>query len=450
MSWFDELQQASFRGVPFGVMGGNARFGRRVAMHEYPMRDKPYIEDLGRSTRRINLTGFLVENSMVYGGGSALAQRDAMVAAAETSGPGILIHPTLGQLTVSIPDGGLSVAERWDLGRAFEIGFSFIESGDRLFPSVSTTTQASVFDASSVLDAAAAGDFLGTMNGVIQYGQAIIGMVVSVTAGYVVLAAQVARDATNLMHMVSLLDGNYGRYTGGAVTTAYAQSQKTTLPSTTIADLIAQGANDRVAIASASASLIAAAIGFEASSIDTYSTASQSLASTLFESIADPADAIRLLSNLSVFSPDQYTSGSTIGTGQATTQNATGAMLRRASIAQLAKAAVQYSPSSYDDALALRSKVTSLIDGEILIAGDNGDDASYGALRALRQVVVAAVTANGANLASLTTFAFKSTQPALTLANRIYQDASRSDQLVEQAVPIHPAFMPMSFQGLTS
>ena len=51
-SWPQMLNQASFRGVPFAVYGGDARFGRRLALHEYPGRDKPYIEDMGRSTRR--------------------------------------------------------------------------------------------------------------------------------------------------------------------------------------------------------------------------------------------------------------------------------------------------------------------------------------------------------------------------------------------------------------
>lgn len=124
--WFDQLQQASFRGVPFGVLGSDGKFGRRVALHQYPNRDKPYVEDMGRSTRKISLTGFLIENSLVYGGGGVLSQRDAMVAAAETAGKGTLVHPTLGQLQVNVPDGGLTVSEKWDQGRYFEIGFTFI------------------------------------------------------------------------------------------------------------------------------------------------------------------------------------------------------------------------------------------------------------------------------------------------------------------------------------
>ncbi|HHG0355951.1 TPA: DNA circularization N-terminal domain-containing protein, partial [Escherichia coli] len=48
MTWKDRLQGASFRGVPFKVEEESAGTGRRVETHEYPNRDKPYTEDLGK------------------------------------------------------------------------------------------------------------------------------------------------------------------------------------------------------------------------------------------------------------------------------------------------------------------------------------------------------------------------------------------------------------------
>lgn len=49
MTWKYRLQDASFRGVPFKVEEESAGTGRRVETHEYPNRDKPYTEDLGKS-----------------------------------------------------------------------------------------------------------------------------------------------------------------------------------------------------------------------------------------------------------------------------------------------------------------------------------------------------------------------------------------------------------------
>lgn len=464
MSWFDELQQASFRGVPFGVLGGNSRFGRRVAVHEYPMRDKPYIEDLGRSTRHIHITGFLVENSRVYGGGSALAQRDAMVTAAERLGPGSLIHPTLGQLTVSVPDGGLSVTERWDLGRVFEISFSFIESGDRLFPAVSNTTGSALDALADALNLGAAADFvngltksinlgLGLVEGVLSLGHAVVGTVVGVIAGFAAQVGEASRDATSLFNLASLLTGNYGRYVNANVSSAFAASRASSSPATpiTLSTLIAQGAEDRASIAMASAQLNSSAAGMDVATVGQLPSAVQVLIAALADAILNPGDAVRLFQLLAGYVSTITVNGAgQIQSAQQVTLDATTAMLRRYAIAQLARSITTYVPSSYDDAVTVRNTVTASIDAETLSAGDAGDDASYFALRALRQSVVALLTASGNGLAHLQDFSFKATQPSLALGQRIYQDASRADQLVDQLNPVHPAFCPASFRALAS
>jgi prophage DNA circulation protein len=41
-------------------------------------------------------------------------------------------------------------------------------------------------------------------------------------------------------------------------------------------------------------------------------------------------------------------------------------------------------------------------------------------------------------------------QPSLVLAQRLYRDPTRADQLVVFADPVHPAFMPTSFGALAS
>ncbi|NAH43850.1 DNA circularization protein, partial [Escherichia coli] len=56
MTWKDRLQDASFRGVPFKVEEESMGTGRRVETHEYPNRDKPYTEDLGKITFRPSIT----------------------------------------------------------------------------------------------------------------------------------------------------------------------------------------------------------------------------------------------------------------------------------------------------------------------------------------------------------------------------------------------------------
>lgn len=458
-TWTETLHKASFRGVPFAVYGGDARFGRRLALHEYPGRDKPYIEDMGRSTRRIRMSGFLVTDSFIYGGGSALAQRDALVAAAEKPGPGALIHPTLGALTVSVPAEGLSVVERWDMGRYFEISFTFIESGDRVFPSITSSTGSLLDKLAAALGLSSALDFvrkviggvtavINAVEGVIKFGKSIVGMVVGVIADFKVLVGRITRDVRSITSLAGLMTGDFGRYANGNVSSALISSKKAKDSGATMADLIAKNTANRAAVDTAMDNLVEAAANLDASNGAVFTDAVQALMDSLVAGIADPGDAIALLGPLASCTPEAFSGAGVIGSARVVAQNATAALLRRAALAAIGKVVATYVPSSYDEAINTMGVVTGFIDAEVLSAGDSGDDESYNALLALRQAVVVALTTTGATLPNLETFTFRTALPALVMANRLYQDASRTDELIQQANPIHPAFMPTTIKAL--
>lgn len=78
---------ASFRGKPFLVESSERGGGRRAVVHEFPFRDDPFVEDLGRKARTFRVDGYVI-------GDDYLAQRDALLAALEAAeGPGELVHP---------------------------------------------------------------------------------------------------------------------------------------------------------------------------------------------------------------------------------------------------------------------------------------------------------------------------------------------------------------------
>ena len=110
IAWRQFLRRASFRGQQFYVDTGVRESGRRIVNHEFPKRDDPYAEDMGRRTREITVRGYLI----VYptGGGqssfpndplkqaSYLKARDELIKALEvTDAPAILQLPLLGVLT---------------------------------------------------------------------------------------------------------------------------------------------------------------------------------------------------------------------------------------------------------------------------------------------------------------------------------------------------------------
>ena len=139
MAWRDELRSASFRGVPFQVEGGTLTFGRRLAVHEYPQREKPYVEDLGKKAREYRLDAFVI-------GPDYMDKRDALIAALETPGAGQLVHPYFGSVVVTVT-GDITVTEMTDRGGMAQISTTFIEAGELNAPDVLTDTVAAVGEA---------------------------------------------------------------------------------------------------------------------------------------------------------------------------------------------------------------------------------------------------------------------------------------------------------------
>jgi prophage DNA circulation protein len=249
--WRSRLQPASLGGVPFGVFGGQIRVGRRNAVHEYPYKDQVWVEDMGRAARRITLSGFLVENAR-YGGGDVIAQRERLIAVCEGRGKKTLVHPTLGALNVALLDSAMD--ERWDNGRVFEISFSFIEEGERSFPSVTSDTRSEVSSLADLADAAVGGDFASAVSGALAQGASVVGMAVSTATTWGNTALTLANDATNLMHMVNSLPGSNGRYFGGR-TRGIAKLNTQLASLSTIPQLIAAGTVARARAGSAVATL---------------------------------------------------------------------------------------------------------------------------------------------------------------------------------------------------
>lgn len=92
-AWIEKYQQASFRGVEFFIESANNGFGRRIVTHEFPKRDNPRNEDLGRKAREFSFDAYVI-------GDDYFQHRNDLIKALETPGPGQLVHPYLGVFSV--------------------------------------------------------------------------------------------------------------------------------------------------------------------------------------------------------------------------------------------------------------------------------------------------------------------------------------------------------------
>ena len=437
-SFWAQLKPASFRKIPFFVQSGNARFGRRNATHEYPFRDTPWVEDLGRSVRRINVTGFLV-------GDDVIAQREKLIAACEQPGSakgGELVHPTLGVLQVALMD--FSTTEHYQQGRVFEIQFSFIEQGQRLFPSSAASAPAAATADAAAMDESSIQAFTKRAVAALQQGAAVANAAAREASAFAAQAIQIGTDATSLFNMAVSLPGEFGRLLGQLKGITLGQ----VLPSAagaSLQSLIGAAASHRVAISSAAADLNTAGTALGPATTSAFATASQSLAEAVRAAAPTPGDAVRAMLALIAYPPVVDGYGAAL-----TAQQSAGDTFRRAAVAATARSAAEYQPASVDDAVAVRSVVLGAIDAEVTQAGDQGEDGVYTSLRSIRAGTVRALNAAGAGLPTLVTITIPLPQPSLVLAQRLYRDLTRADELVTRANPRHPAFMPTRFQALSA
>jgi prophage DNA circulation protein len=174
----------------------------------------------------------------------------------------------------------------------------------------------------------------------------------------------------------------------------------------------------------------------------------QSLVASLYATAQDPADALRILAGLLETSSTAPAASDAIGIAMTAMQTSMDILFRRAVVVAMARASADYQPSSSDDAAAIRTQVCAALEAEITVAADIGDDASFMALRSLMAAVSFDLNQRGASLSPVAMIATGQPLPSLVLAQRQYQDIGREQELVTEASPVHPAFMPISFDGL--
>ncbi|ENX02647.1 hypothetical protein F900_01093 [Acinetobacter modestus] len=132
MGWKDDLQDASFRGVPFECISTNDSGSKSLAVKQAPYSNKASIEDMGNNPLRISIEA-------IFAGEDYKTEMDALRAALIATGSGELIHPIHGVMKVSVEDYQIGhVAEEVD---TCKISIKFIQAEDKerpLFIPVST------------------------------------------------------------------------------------------------------------------------------------------------------------------------------------------------------------------------------------------------------------------------------------------------------------------------
>lgn len=436
MNFSSPLQPASLGGVRFAVLTSGGKFGRRQAIHEYPFRETGWIEDIGKSLRRLEITGFLLEDDLLTGGGSVVEQRNALIAMAESPRPVTLTHPTYGVWDVNVLQ--VEITERWDQGRYYEVFFRLIEAGHRVFPTVQLDYAKATEESALGAAVAAMADYATRAIQLVHRAAWIVRTAKSTVLTWMNIGYAVVNDATNLFSLVKSLAGPYGRFYGG---NGFESVSRTNPANTgaTARTAAESGATSRAAVMVAAGSLEAAAGTMEVRAIGTFIQATTEAIAT---ATPDPAERIRLMAVLADTSATivQLTEQVRLLTD----------LMRRSALIAMARACAEVQPQSADEAMAMRDVVVAHLDAEMAIAGDSGEDATFAAMLELRRAVIVTMNAKGAALPSTRRFTFAGSLPAEVIALLVYRDPGRGDEVAMESGAPHPAFQPVTMRLLST
>lgn len=141
---------ASFRGVSFWVESSDLSVGRRTVTHQYPQRDEPFTEDLGRAAREYRFSAFVL-------GEDYIEQAKKLREALEKPGAATLVHPEFGEIQV-VAQPGASMSFSQSMRRA-NFSLAFVEAGLNAFPTPEGASQQASRAAADEVSEAAADSF---------------------------------------------------------------------------------------------------------------------------------------------------------------------------------------------------------------------------------------------------------------------------------------------------
>lgn len=376
-------QQGSFRGVPFIVPEHDATFGRRTELHEYPLRDNPYVEDLGRKAREFTITVF-VDNSLTTDD-NYLTARDALIGALEKPGPGALVHPWFGTLQVAVTEPAKLRESTREGGRA-TFTIVCVESGELQFPDGVPDTVVGVQDAAALAETAALDDFSKVFS------------VLTLPDAYL---AEIETELTRTLAVLTDTVGNVAATIAAEIRAPYNMG---------VAIL---GAIDKI------------------KTVATEPLRALKLYEKLFGAGNDS-------SAVPTTTPTRLQ--------QAQSTQAMQQMVQRGAVLRATTTSAEADYASLNDALATRDRLLAALDAQMsatnVATGAPIDDDLYQALAGLRAAVNEDLTIRGGKLPRITTYTPPTTLPALVIAHRLYGDASRADEIVARNKIRHPGFVP--------
>lgn len=407
--WRDRKQGASFRGVPFLVDSDSVPVGRRTQLHEFPQRDQPFVEDLGRRTRHYKFTGFVA-------GDDCLAQRDKLLSALDKPGSGELVHPWFGRLTVTAGECEVSHA-RNELGMV-RFSLEFID-GMLAFPVQSPNTRRQLAGQAPSLLASIKARFNAAMAPVDLARQRVSAMhsALSGALGYALNFLQPASSlGGNINGLVSSLMNGPGAFADSLLSGISGLSRS----------FGGYGSSSSFQGSQAKASSVAGL----SSSAPVAEDSEVALIQAAVIALVQDAALLDLLLDMAEVPVAVQPGASAPATLDV--------QLAQQGPTVVAGTAVETAVPVAEDVLGVRDAISEALWS---VAGESPPD-HFGALSDARLAVDRHLTEVARSGVGLRTYAPNETVSSLVLAHALYGDALRSAEIVERNRVRHPGFVP--------
>lgn len=397
-NWLKTLFPASFKGVPFQTERDDEEGGRRIVSHEFPMRDDPFNEDLGEAKREFEVNAYLASDTVD-------SEAAALKAVCVQRGAGILVLPLEGPITVRL----LNFKRSREKDRAGKVVFTlkFVREG-------AATSLASISSLANLIFARAD----GLSASIASFAEASI--VALGQPDFVVSAATDAiQDGAAALETVR---------TSEAVDTIVSATQRNAIQS----------------IFSAAAAAVSTSTGVDGAAVASLVEVARGLGDgmtgeTAISAFAPLADQVVLAANSSYLTPSAQQSDEN--------KLAVYLALKLAALTAYAEGIARATIVDRQTAIQLRADAAELF--EDALDAMSADDADlYRATVDLRNSVVEYLSRAILDRAPIIDVGANRRMPSLWWAHRLYQDPTRSTELVERNRVPHPSFMPTDFEAL--
>lgn len=412
--WLHTLFNASYKGMPFFVEKDNESGSRRIVKHEFPMRDFPFLEDLGEGCREYEVTAYVASDA-------ADADAASVIAACATRGPGTLVLPTHGPIIVRCTEferdrtkdkhGYIALTLKFTRDGASSALVSVANLANMVFVTAETTALQAALSFAQDTITAAQPDYVvdAAVNGVQDNASAL----------------EAIRTSTPVDPDVS------------AAQTIEIQAIFDAAPTITETPVVGAG--------------VYATTAGQANNSPAVDLGARVVASARALSAGMPADnAVSQFEDL--FTSAQVEVTAPIYVTPGTLQEAANAaaamqLLRMSALLSYSEAIARIVLTDRPTAITLRANVSEYFEGELVVV-NAADIALANAIMALRDSVINYLSRAVLDLAPIITVEANLVMPSLFWAYRLYQDPTRSTELASRNEIAHPSFMPLEFEAL--